>query len=173
MSDVKRAAGAHYETMSVREICELCESYPNVIAGHQIAKSAFLWLWVTNAFLLDGSGAEVCRAWGFEPRQVITWVKGRVVDGGMKPQIGMGHFARNCTEHMILATRGRAKERIKDRGVPNVFLAPRSSHSTKPDEAYALIERLTPGPYLELFARKPRAGWQVHGNDPALKAAVA
>lgn len=165
MSAVKRAAGAHYTTMTVEEICLLGSH--GTVAGFRARPDAFLWLWVTNAFLLDGSGARVCRAWGFEPRQLVTWVKGRIAKDQPIYQVGMGHFTRGCTEHLILATRGKAKELVQDRGVPNVFMAPRTSHSTKPDAAYALIERLTGGPYAELFARKPRPGWSVWGAEVA------
>lgn len=170
MADVKRAAGAHYPTMSVSEIRHLAKHYPIRLAGHRVAADAFLWLWVTNPFLLDGTGAAVCRAWGFEPRQLVTWVKGRIEVAGARagqfiPQIGMGHFTRGATEHLILATRGGGKHLVQDRGVPNVFIAPRTTHSTKPDAAYSLIQRVSPGPYLELFARKPRENFVTWGNE--------
>jgi len=167
MSDVKRSAGDHYSTMSVEAICNLAEQYPLRIAGHRLTGDAFLWLWVTNAFLLDGSGARVCKAWGFEPRQIVTWVKGRIGKEAFVPQIGMDHHTHRTTEHLILATRGTAKALVKDRGVPNVVIAPRSTHSTKPDAAFQLIERVSPGPYLEMFARRPRSNWTTWGDEAA------
>ncbi len=167
MSDVKRSAMAHYPTMSVDDICRLGDATSRCVAGYLTPKDAFLFLWVTNAFLLDGSGAAVCRAWGYEPRQLITWVKGRLSAQRFIPHVGMGHLTRGATEHMILATRGKTKDLILSRSIPNVFIAPRGRHSRKPDEAYALIERLAPGPYLELFAREPRDKWQVWGNEVA------
>lgn len=180
---VKRSAGSHYATMTVPEICALGDSMPRRVAGYRIAVDAFLWLWITNPFLLDGTGAKVCRAWGFEPRQLITWVKGRldVEDVGRKAghayqpsarfiaHVGMGHLTRGCTEHLILATRGKSKYLLKNKRTPNVFIAPRSRHSEKPQAAYDLIEALTPGPNLELFARVPRPNWTTYGNDPRLK----
>jgi hypothetical protein len=51
--------------------------------------------------------------------------------------------------------------------VPQLILAPRREHSRKPDEAYERIEALVPGPYLELFARAPRAGWYSWGYEVA------
>lgn len=165
MSAVKRSAGAHYSTMSVDAICQLGGF--GTVAGFRAYPDAFLWLWITNPFLLDGTGARVCKAWGFEPRQLVTWVKGRIAKDALVAQIGMGHFTRGATEHMILATRGKAKDLLLSKSVPNVFIAPRGRHSAKPDEAYSLIERVSPGPYVELFARRPREGWKVWGNEVA------
>lgn len=166
---VKRSSASHYPTMTVAEICALGDSMPTRVAGFRIARDAFLWLWVTNPILLDGTGTLVCRSWGFEPRQLITWVKGRITPERFVPHVGLGHFTRGATEHLILATRGRTKDLLQNRRTPNVFIAARSTHSTKPDDAYRVIENLTPGPRLELFARRPREGWTVWGNDPALE----
>lgn len=163
MSDVKRSSGAHYETMTVSQICGLGGF--GTVAGFESYRDSFLWLWITNPFLLDGTGARVCRAWGFEPSQIITWVKGRIAKDALVSQLGMGHFTRGVTEHLILATRGRPKKLILDKGVPNVFIAPRARHSQKPAEAYQLIERTTPGPYVELFARQSRENWRVWGHE--------
>lgn len=165
MSAVKRSSAAHYQTMTVDQIIGLGTA--GTVAGFATFKDAFLFLWVTNAFLLDGSGVRVCRGWGFEPRQIITWLKGRVAGERFVPQIGMGHFTRGATEHVILATRGTTKPLLLARNVPNAFIAPRTQHSRKPDEAYALIERIAPGPYVELFARAPRRNWRVWGNEVA------
>lgn len=168
--DVKRSSKAHYATMPLHEIRLLAQHTPLRIAGHRVAADAFLWLWITNPFLLDGTGSAICRAWGFEPRQLVTWGKGRIETKGKRAgefiqQIGMGHFTRGATEHLILATRGSAKSMVLDKGVPNMFIAPRSTHSTKPDAAYDLIQRVSPGPYLELFARKPREKFTVWGHE--------
>lgn len=165
MSAVKRSAGSQYPTMTIDQIIGLGTA--GTVAGFRTFNDAFLFLWVTNPFLLDGSGARVCRGWGFEPRQLVTWVKGRIDGAALKPQIGMGHFTRGATEHLILATRGKAKEQLLAKNVPNVFVAPRTKHSRKPDEAYAVIERIAPGPYVELFARAERPNWSVWGNEVA------
>jgi N6-adenosine-specific RNA methylase IME4 len=178
MAATKRGAASQYRTMSVPEICAMGTSAPRRIAGYQVGADAFLWLWVTNPILLDGTGARVCKAWGFEPRQLITWVKGRIAIANSKeeethvgtgarfiPQIGLGHFTRGCTEHLILATRGKTKALLQNKRTPNVLIAPRGRHSEKPQAAFDLIEQLTPGPYLELFARRRREGWESHGDQ--------
>lgn len=131
------------------------------------APSSFLFLWAPNALLVDGTAAATARAWGFEPKQLIPWVK---VDSKGKPRIGGGHYTRVCTEALVLCRRGRAA--VRSRAVPGVILAPRSRHSAKPDESYRLIEELAAGPYLELFARRRFGpGWTVWG-DQAPRAAA-
>lgn len=163
MSDVKRSSASQYSTMTVEDICALGSH--GTVVGFEAMPDAFLWLWITNPTLLDGTGAKVCRAWGFEPRQLVTWVKGRLENEKLVPHIGMGHFTRGATEHLILSTRGRAKALLKNKGTPNVFIAPRTSHSTKPQAAYDLVEQLTPGPYVELFARQRRDNWHGWGLE--------
>jgi len=91
-----------------------------------------LWLCTTNAFLCDGTAAMVCQQWGFKPKTILTWCK---------PQLGMGHYLRNTTEHIILAVQGRlGAERAN---VPSHFLAKRTEHSSKPAELYEHIERVS------------------------------
>ena len=117
--------------------------------------NAHCWLWVTNGTLEHGF--DVLRAWGFTPRSVFTWLK---VGGGL----GLGVYLRNCTEHVLLGTRGKAPVLFKSQ--PNFGIFPRQGHSHKPEEMHKIIERVSPGPNrLELFARRPYAGWDVWGNE--------
>lgn len=148
------AAERHYPTMSVEELCAL----PVAALAED---DAHLWLWVTNQMLADGTAARVAQAWGFEPKTVVTWCK--VVRGGHGPRLGVGHYLRNATEHMLFAVRGRLRPLRRD--VPTWFLAPVGRHSEKPEAAYAIIEAVSPGPRLELFARRRRNGWAVWGNE--------
>ncbi|WP_435084264.1 MT-A70 family methyltransferase [Gordonia hongkongensis] len=113
---------------------------------------AHLWLWVTNATLRDGY--DVMEAWGFVPRSPLTWIK---------PRLGLGNYLRNATEHLILGTRGRAP--VNFRAQPTWMFAPLQDHSHKPEEQYAVIERISSGPYLELFARRRQPGWHAWGNE--------
>lgn len=75
----------------------------------------------------------------------------------------MGHWLRNSTEQIVLAVRGRLKPLA--RNVPTHLVAPAGVHSAKPDELYELIERVSPGPRLELFARRAMKGWRSAGNQ--------
>lgn len=149
-SDLARG-GLQYPTMSVEEICALK-------VGEGLATpDCALWLWVTNAFVIDGTAARVVREWGFEAKAILTWRKDR---------IGAGRYLRNQTEHAILAIKGRPL--VNGESTANIFDAPRRGHSEKPDEAFAIFEKVTPaaaGARLELFARKPREGWRTSGSE--------
>lgn len=141
-----RGAHRHYSLMTLDEIAALP-------VGVLANVDAHLWLWVTNATLF--AGQAVMNAWGFTYRSCLTWVK---------PGLGLGSsYLRNNTEHLLLGTKGRAP--ILYRSQPTWLYAPRQDHSHKPEEQYAIIERCSPGPYLELFARRKRQGWQVWGNE--------
>jgi N6-adenosine-specific RNA methylase IME4 len=103
------------------------------------------------------------QAWGFKFKtDGFTWVKTNA-DGSLF--WGMGYATRANTEPCLLATRGKPLRLAAD--VHQVILAPALEHSAKPDEAYARMARLYPGPRLELFARKPREEWTTWGNEIA------
>jgi N6-adenosine-specific RNA methylase IME4 len=137
----------HYELMNLKRI----KAMP---VADLAAPDAHCWLWVTNGTLR--CGFEVLEAWGFTPRSVFTWVK---------PRMGLGVYLRNATEHVLLGTRGNAPVLFKAQ--PNWLFAPLQDHSHKPEELYAIIERVSPGPYLELFARRAQPGWDAWGNEIA------
>lgn len=118
------------------------------------ADTCVLWLWCTNAYLADGTAARVAQAWGFEPKTVLTWVK---------PRMGVGDWLRGQTEHAILATRGRPA--IKDPTPSTLLQAEAGEHSEKPEAFYRLVEDHCPGRRIELFACRPREGWDQHGAD--------
>ncbi len=117
-----------------------------------LEENAHVWLWVTNATLEHGF--DVLRGWGCTPRSVFSWIK---------PRMGLGNYLRNATEHILLGTRGKAPIRFKSQ--PNWGFFPRQDHSHKPEEVYAIIERCSPGPYLELFARRRQPGWDTWGKE--------
>jgi N6-adenosine-specific RNA methylase IME4 len=119
------------------------------------AASAVLFLWVPPAILQEAF--EIIKAWGFTYRTGSVWVK---------PDIGTGHYFRQQHEHLLLAARGDMPAPPFSTRPPSVFHAPRREHSRKPDEAYALIERMYPDlPKIELFARSQRPGWDAWGNE--------
>src|SRR5262249_53139285 len=88
----------------------------------------FPWLWVTNAHLLDGSALAVLAAWGFVPKTMLTWDKGRV---------GMGKWLRGRTEHCILAVRGDPKIMLTNQ--TTLITGPVREHSRKPDSFFDLV----------------------------------
>lgn len=142
----------HYRTMSLARITALP-------VGSLAARDAHLWLWTTNALL--PKAYEVAEAWGFTVRSPLTWVKFRLGLGGR-------YQLRNATEQLLFCTRGRAP--LGSRSQPTWFNAPVTEHSRKPAEQFAIIERVSPGPYLELFARRrPESNqpWAVWGDQVA------
>ncbi|GAB6987869.1 MT-A70 family methyltransferase [Nocardioides pyridinolyticus] len=138
-------AETHYPLMGLSQIADMP-------VGDLAEEDAHLWLWVTNGTLRHGY--DIAEAWGFTVRSPLTWVKFR---------LGLGVYLRNATEHLLFATKGRAP--VQFRSQPTWINAPVQDHSHKPEEQYALIERISPGPYLELFARRRQAGWDAWGNQ--------
>lgn len=134
----------HYGTIGVPEIIE---HRPDT------APKAHLWLWALNQHL--DWGVEVCRAWGFEPVQTITWCK---------PGLGVGRFQCN-SEQVILARKGSRHGNPFGPTGGTWFEWPRGRHSEKPSAFYELVERVSPGPYLEMYARRRRVGWDAWGNQ--------
>ncbi len=65
---------------------------------------------------------------------------------------------------MLTGVRGDAK-RFNDHSMPSWLECGRGEHSEKPEQVRALIERASPGPYLELFGRKAVERWAVWGNQ--------
>lgn len=140
-----RGAIRHYPLMSIEAIKALPVS-------ELVEEDAHLWLWTTNGALEQAY--QVVRAWGFTPRSLMTWVK---------PHYTLGNYLRNATEQVIFATKGKAP--IRFHGQATWLFAPLQDHSHKPEELYDIIERCSPAPYLELFARRPRHGWDKWGNE--------
>lgn len=144
-----------YSTMDLREICDL----PVEAVAADIAH---LYLWVPNALLPDG--LRVMDQWGFTYKSNIIWYKIRK-DGGPDRR-GVGFYFRNVTEVLLFGTRGKnARTLAPARSQENIISTRKREHSRKPDEQYDLIESCSPGPRLEMFARGPRAGWTVWGNQ--------
>lgn len=131
------------------------------VAAHA-APTAHLYLWVPNALLPEG--LAVLKAWGFAYKSNIVWHKIRR-DGGPDGR-GVGFYFRNVTELLLFGVRGpNARTAVAGRTQVNFLATRKREHSRKPDEQYPLIEACSTGPYLELFARGPRAGWTVWGNQ--------
>ena len=125
-----------------------------------VAEQAHLYLWVTNPFI--ATGLEVCEAWGFEYKTLITWIK-TYKDG--TPEMGMGYYFRGCTEHIIFGVKGKMK--CLNKTTKNMFkeINPRL-HSQKPSTVRDLIVNCSGDlPRIELFARQKTPGWDCWGNE--------
>ncbi len=141
----RAATKGHYDSMSVAEIAELPVAD---LAG----TNSHLHLWTTSSFLFEAR--EVLEAWGFEYRSSFVWVK---------PGLGIGNYWRVSHELLLLGVRGSV--RFRDRGKRSWLERPRMLHSQKPEEVRKMIEKVSPGPYLELFARREAKGWTSWGNE--------
>ena len=122
-------------------------------------KTAHLYLWTTNGFLREAH--DLAEAWGFKVKTCLTW--GKVKADGTA-SMKTGYYFRGGTEHCLFAVRGSLRLQVKH-GKPTLYLSRRLPHSVKPDWFYELCEECSPGPRLELFARRPREDWTVWGNE--------
>lgn len=159
MSHASYGAVKHYQLLSLDQIAA-------IPVAEVMDDNAHLYLWTTNAFIEQAH--VVARAWGFAPKTIITWVKatpgkqGKVLE---RIQYGLGWYFRNCTEHVLVCVRG--KGRTTDRHLGTILVAPRTRHSQKPELLYEWIEKTSPEPRLEMFARATREGWSSWGNEVA------
>lgn len=142
-----------YPTMTLAEI----EDRP--VSG-VAAKDAHLYIWTINKYIEQTYA--IARAWGFKPSCLLTWAK--------KPHgIGIGGTYGQTSEHVLFARRGTCKAL---RRVDSTWWTwPRGKHSAKPEAFQDMVEAVSPGPRLELFARRARPGWTVWGNEVEAKTA--
>lgn len=146
-------ATAHYDCMTIDQI----KALP---VGQLAKKDCALFLWVTDPLLKEG--LEVMEAWGFEYRTVaFTWAK--ETKTGKPWHMGCGYWTRGNPEMCLLGINGTPKR--LNAGVRQLVVSPLREHSRKPDEIHGSITKLVPGPYLELFARQKRNGWDCWGNQ--------
>ncbi|TPW78535.1 DNA methyltransferase [Schumannella sp. 10F1B-5-1] len=145
-----------YSTMTLDTIKAL------PVADH-VAKNAHLYLWVPNALLPEG--LAVMEAWGFRYVSNIIWAKRRK-DGGPDGR-GVGFYFRNVTEILLFGVRGSLRTLAPARSQVNMVETRKREHSRKPDEFYPLIEACSPGPFLEMFARRAQPGWHAFGDEAA------
>jgi len=148
-----RNATKHYQCLGLSDIVSL--------PVERIAEdNSTLLMWVTDPFLKKAF--EVIEGWGFTYKTVaFTWVKMNKTNPDYFT--GMGYWTRANPEMCLLATKGKPKRINKD--VQQLVVSKRREHSRKPDQMYNRIERLVEGPYIELFARTKRPGWDSWGNQ--------
>jgi N6-adenosine-specific RNA methylase IME4 len=145
---------SRYGTLTLEEILAL--PVPEAAEAR-----AHLYLWVPNALILEG--LDVMRRWGFTYKTNLVWHKVRK-DGGPDGR-GVGFYFRNVTELVLFGVRGSMRTLAPGRRQVNFLKTQKREHSRKPDELYEIIERCSPGPYLEMFARSARSGWTSWGNE--------
>jgi len=147
----RSATDTKYEGQTVEALCALP-------VEDIAADDAHLHLWTTSAFLFEAP--RVIAAWGFEYKSMLVWCKS---------EIGIGNYWRNAHEIMLTAVRGNAKS-FAEHNLRSWFECSRGKHSAKPEQVASWIERVSPAPWIELFATRDRQEWTVCGNriEPTL-----
>jgi len=138
----------HYNLMSLERIKQMP-------VADLADENAHLYLWVTNSNIDEG--IEVVKAWSFRPVGLFHWIK---------PKMGIGNYLRNASESCIFAVRGKLPPKCKSQ--INWLISYPTAHSEKPREFISIVERVSPGPYLELFCRRRPASsekWYCWGNE--------
>lgn len=162
-------AESHYPTMKVADICALP-------IADLAAEDCLLFMWVTFPTLPDA--LKVIEAWGFKYKTLgFAWIKTnprqQLQQAAFLPTdtiddfFGIGAYTKSNCEVCLIATRGKGSQLVVDNTVRSTLIAPRQEHSRKPQEARDRISKLTGGgaSMVELFARRPAAGWDVWGNE--------
>lgn len=138
-------AERHYDLMTPEAIAK----FPvNKLA----AENAHLYMWCYPA--TRHLAEDLMRGFGFRFVDEFVWGK---------DQMGLGQYFRHAHETLLLGVKGRLP--VNFHGQRSFAMLPRQEHSHKPEEVQVMIERLSPGPRLELFARRPFPGWHVWGNE--------
>ena len=154
-----RETGLPYDSLSCEEIAALPV---DLLAS----RDAHLYLWTTQKYLFRA--AEIVTEWKFSVSSTLVWCK--------EPRgFNMGGTFASTTEFILFARRGSApaKRRVQrqwftwPRPETSVGYGERKTvtHSKKPEAFLDLVEQTSPGPYLELFARRQRLGWDTWGNE--------
>jgi N6-adenosine-specific RNA methylase IME4 len=157
-SNQKKSASRYYDLMMTDDIMALP-------VGELAAPDSVLLLWAVNPMLPQA--IAVMEAWGFSYKTIgFCWGKTTTrTDASWAPKyhLGLGYWSRANVEVCLLGVRGKPKR--VEKGVRQLIVAPRRSHSQKPEEFYSSAERLVKGPYLELFSRTNRPNWATWGNE--------
>ena len=142
---IKRGADRHYSLMKTADI--------KMLPVQDIADDeCWLYMWVTNNYLKDG--LDVMEHWGFRYITNIVWAK---------TSFGLGYYFRGQHEICLFGVKGKLKPQVRNEST--LILKPKDKHSKKPEEFYEKIENVSHGPYIELFARSTRDGWDSWGNE--------
>jgi N6-adenosine-specific RNA methylase IME4 len=154
-----RNAVSHYDCLDFSTLASLPIS-------NLAEDNCALFLWATDPLL--PRALELISAWGFEYKTVaFYWVKlNTATKHDADYFTGLGYWTRANPEQCLLATRGKPMRKAKD--VRRLVVEKRREHSRKPDCVRDWIERLVSGPFIELFARETKKGWDCWGDQTGL-----
>lgn len=148
-------ANRHYPCMPLPALKSL-----RVVSGLDFAcaENCALVMWATFPMLPEA--LELMREWGFVYKSGGAW--GKLARNG-NLAFGAGYLYRSAAELWLLGTRGSPQ--VRSHSIRNLIMAERREHSRKPDQMHIDIERMFDGPYLEMFSRQRRDGWDSWGNE--------
>lgn len=138
-------AGRRYSLMKLKDI-------KNLPVKNLSKENAHLYLWSPNSLI--SQALEVMKDWGFNYKTIITWVKERSI---------FGYYFKGQTEQLLFGVKGSLAP--NDRFQVTILKGVSKRHSEKPEMQYEVIEKISPAPRIELFARNKRMGWDVWGNE--------
>lgn len=156
-NDGERGAAHKYPCMSLLDLMHLP-------VWDLAADNCLLAMWWVPT--MPTEAIKLTETWGFRLATMkgFTWAKGDLARG--KFPMGMGHYTRANTEDCLFAVRGNWRGMRQSAAVRQLVVSPRREHSQKPDEvAERLVQLVGDVQRVELFARAPRAGWHVWGNE--------
>ena len=145
--DMPKRLPLPYQSMTLADIASLP-------VQHMADDDAHLFMWTTSRYLRNAFG--IVETWGFRYSQTLTWCKSR-------RGIGPGGVFASTSEFVLYARRGKPEH--LSRIDSTWFTWPRGEHSRKPEAFLDMVEQVSPGPYLEMFARRNRLGWDTWGNQ--------
>lgn len=146
---IKRGADKHYPLMKTEDIFDM-KDFIDELADEQ----CHIYMWVTNNFL--ESGLAIMKHWGFQYLTNVVWVKN---------SFGTGQYFRGQHEILLFGRKGKALPYKHVKNISSVLYASKGKHSQKPKEFYHIIEKISYPPYIELFARNKKDGWDIWGNE--------
>lgn len=157
---LSKSPDRHYKTKTTP--ADIIASHPVKDMIHPDGCVLFMWCTWPHIF----SAEQVIKGWGFQYSGLAwEWIKKNPATG--KYAFGGGYGTRKNLEPCLLARTAnfQLKNEIKDQSIRDFLYAKRRENSRKPDEQYERIETMFDGPYLELYARQHRYGWDAAGNE--------
>jgi len=149
---IKRGADKYYPLMKTEDIFAMKSFIDELSDDH-----CHMYMWVTNNFLK--TGLQLLEHWNFTYITNIVWVKN---------SFGTGQYFRGQHEILLFARKGNPLPFKHKKNIPSVVFSEKGRHSQKPKQFYSIIEKVSYAPYIELFARNKRDGWDNWGNDQKL-----
>jgi len=156
-----RSAAGESKAPQAQYACMDIDAIKALPVSHLARGDCLLVMWATAPMLPQGIATMA--AWGFRFVTAGAWAKQSKT--GRKWAFGTGYVMRSAAEFFLVGALGEPDYQV--RNIRNLLVAPVREHSRKPDAMHDLVETLVPGPYVELFGRQQRSGWDVWGNETA------